>query len=183
MKHFGDAKRIKVPKRKVLPHISLIGYYQFVTFRTQDSLDDYIKRIREQNIESKKQEYLIDNYLDNSTKGAYLNDNVLCYLKKFFKELDQNIYELVAFVVMPNHVHILFKQIEEMTLIMKKLKGESAYNINKILHRSGNFWERNYYDKVVRDEAQFLTVYDYIKYNGLKAGLDDWEERFFGIYD
>jgi len=46
-------------KRKVLPHINLLGYYQFVTFRTQDSLDDYITRVRKEKIDSKKQEYLI----------------------------------------------------------------------------------------------------------------------------
>jgi len=170
-------------KRKVLPHINLLGYYQFVTFRTQDSLDDYITRVRKEKIDSKKQEYLIDRYLDNSLKGAYLNNEVLEFLKDFLKSLDKEIYELIAFVVMPNHIHILFKQIEDLDITIKKIKGESAYRINKILARQGKFWEKNYYDKIIRDKKQFWLVYDYIKYNAIKANLADSKERFFGIYD
>jgi REP element-mobilizing transposase RayT len=170
-------------KRKVLPHIDLAGYYQFVTFRTHDSLDDYITRVRAQEIESKKQEYIIDRYLDNSSKGAYLNGEVLTYLKGFLHSLDGDLYELVAFVVMPNHVHILFRQTDALNTTMQKIKGTSAFAINKMLDRKGKFWEKNYYDKIIRDASQFGIVYDYIKYNALKANLDDWEERFFGIYD
>jgi len=170
-------------KRKVLPHIDLEGYYQFVTFRTHDSLDDYIARVRAQEIESKKQEYIIDRYLDNSSKGAYLNGEVLAYLKDFLHSLDGDLYELVAYMVMPNHVHILFRQTDALDTTMQKIKGASAFAINKMLDRKGKFWEKNYYDKVIRDVSQFRVVYDYIKYNALKANLDDWEERFFGIYE
>jgi len=170
-------------KRKVLPHIDLAGYYQFVTFRTHESLDDYIMRVREQNIESKKREYVIDRYLDGSLKGAYLSGKALVYLKDFLFSLDGDVYALVAFVVMPNHVHILFRQIDALDITMQKIKGGSAFGINKILNRKGKFWESNYYDKVIRDEKQFGVVYNYIKYNALKADLNDWEERFFGIYE
>jgi len=118
--------------KKNLPHINLKGYYQFVTFRTQDSLDNYITKIRTQNIKSKKREYLIDKYLD---------------------------------------------------ITLKKIKGESAYKINKMLNKSGKFWEKNYYDKVIRNEEHFNIVYNYIKFNGFKAGLEEWEDRFYGIYE
>ena len=168
--------------KKSLPHINLQGSYQFVTFRTQDSLDDFIAKIRNEDIEIKKQEYLIDKYLDNSLKGAYLNGEVLLFLKDFLKSLDKIFYELVSFVIMPNHIHLLFKQIEDLNMIVKRIKGESAFRINKMLNRSGRFWEKNYFDKVIRDEKHFNIVYDYIKFNGLKAGLEDWEERFYGIY-
>ena len=113
---------------------------------------------------------------------TYLNGEVLLFLKDFLKSLDKIFYELVAFVIMPNHIHLLFKQIEDLKVIIKKIKGESAFRINKMLNRSGRFWEKNYFDKVVRDEKHFGIVYDYIKHNGLKAGLEDWKERFYGIY-
>ncbi len=170
-------------KRKILPHIDLLGYYQFVTFRTYESLDHYIMKVREENIERKKREYIIDRYLDSSLKGAYLNGKVLLYLKEFLFSLDGDVYDLVAFVVMPNHVHILFRQIDSLDITMQKIKGGSALGINKILNRRGKFWESNYYDRVIRDEKQFRITYDYIKYNALRADLDDWEERFFGIYE
>ena len=171
-------------KRKTLPHINLKGYYQFVTFRTQDSLDEYIHKIRSfNNIKIKKQEYLIDKYLDTSLKGAYLNGRVVKFLRDFLISLDNYMYELVAFIIMPNHIHMLFKQIKNLEDIIKTVKGKSAYEINKILGRSGKLWERNYYDKVIRDEKQFSIVYDYIKYNGIKAGVNNLEDRFFGIYE
>ncbi len=58
-----------------LPHIDAIGYYQFVTFRTYDSLDDFIFGIRQKEISDKQKEYAIDQYLNHSNKGSYLNDD------------------------------------------------------------------------------------------------------------
>ena len=174
----------KVPApRKFLPHINMIGYYQFVTFRTYDSLDDFIKKIRDENISSREQEYKIDQYIDRSPKGCYLNDEVLDYLYCYFIDKDKSFYDLVAFSIMPNHVHILFKQNVELPKIMKQIKGTTAFEINKMLQRKGIFWETNYYDKVIRNEAHFEQVYDYIKYNAIKADLRDEKERFYGIYE
>ena len=174
----------KVPApRRFLPHVDLIGYYQFVTFRTHDSIDDYLKRVRNEDISSREKEYKIDQYIDLSTKGCYLNGDVLEYLKEFFISKDKSFYDLVSFTVMPNHVHILFKQNEELQKIMKILKGSTSFNINKILERKGTFWEENYYDKVIRDEAHFDTVYEYIKNNPIKAELKDYKERFYSVYE
>ena len=124
----------KVPApRRFLPHIDLIGYYQFVTFRTHDSIDDYLKRVRNEDISSREKEYKIDQYIDLSTKGCYLNGDILEYLKEFFISKDKSFYDLVTFCVMPNHVHILFRQNEELQKIMKILKGSTSFNINKML--------------------------------------------------
>lgn len=169
--------------RRFLPHIDLIGYYQFVTFRTHDSIDNYIKRVRNEDISNQEKEYKIDKYIDLSTKGCYLNGDILEYLKDFFLNKDKSFYNLVAFCVMPNHVHILFKQNDELKKIMKVLKGSTSFHINKILERKGTFWEENYYDKVIRDEDHFHTVYDYIKNNAVKANLKDAKDRFYGIYE
>ena len=84
---------------------------------------------------------------------------------------------------MPNHVHILFKQNDEIKKIMKILKGSTAFHINKMLNRKGTLWEENYYDTVIRDENHFDTVYKYIKNNPIKAELEDSKDRFYGIYE
>jgi len=174
----------KVPApRRFLPHVDLVGYYQFVTFRTHDSIDDYLKRIRNEDIGSREQEYKIDQYIDLSTKGCYLNGDVLEYLKEFLISKDKSFYDLVAFTVMPNHVHILFKQNDELRKIMKILKGSTSFHINKMLSNKGTFWEENYYDTVIRDEAHFDTVYAYIKNNPIKADLEDYKERFYSVYE
>ena len=96
-------------KYSKLPHISLLEYYQFVTFRTHDSIDDFIRRTRDEDIPNNQIEYKIDNYLDNSFKGSYLNNEILEYLKDFFINKNNHLYDLVAFCVMPNHIHISHK--------------------------------------------------------------------------
>jgi len=169
-------------KKCNLPHIDLVGYYQFVTFRTHDSIDDFLKRISEEDISSSLKQYKADEYLDRSLKGAYLDGEVLQWLKSFLLSKDEVLYNLVAFSIMPNHLHLLFKQKEEIAKTIKNIKGASAFGINKILNKKGSLWEKGYFDKGIRDQAHFDTVYSYIANNAVKANLADAEERFYGIY-
>ena len=170
-------------KRTYLPHTDLEGYYQFVTFRTHDSVDDFLKLIYgDENISTREKEYKIDEYLDNSSHGAYLNGDVLDYLRNFFIEKDKEIYDLVSFAIMPNHVHILFKQQNSLSKTMQVLKGSSSIEINRLLNRKGKFWEVNYYDRAIRNKNHFSIVYDYIQNNPLKANLKDSRDRVYGIY-
>ena len=174
---------VPAPKHLNLPHIDVKGHYQFVTFRTHDSIDDFLKRLSAENLSANIRQYKIDEYLDISQKGCYLHNEILQFLKDFFIQKDKELYELIAFSVMPNHIHILFKQKIELAKIMQVLKGSSAFQINKMLGRKGKFWEDSYYDKLIRDENHFSTTYEYIKYNAIKAELNDAKDRFYGIYD
>ncbi len=169
-------------KHKKLPHIDADGCYQFVTFRTNDSLDAYIASLlANNNLKSSHKQYKIDKYLDNSENGAYLNGVILKYLYDFIKTNDKTIYELISFSIMPNHVHLLFKQIQPISKTIKTIKATSAREINLLLKKSGNFWASDYYDKVIRDNEHFEKVYKYIQNNTLKAGLNE-NERFYSIY-
>ena len=179
----NSGTEVPPPKRVNLPHIDLKGHYQFVTFRTHDSIDDFLKRLSTSDISSNVRQYKIDAYLDISKKGCYLHNEILQFLKDFFLKYDKELYELIAFSIMPNHIHILFKQKAELAKILQQLKGSSAFQINKMLKRKGTFWEDGYYDKLIRDENHFSTTYEYIKYNAIKAGLDDAKKRFYGVYD
>ena len=181
-KNRENATEVASPK-KHLPHADLIGYYQFLTFRTNDSIDDFLTRLSAETISTSLKQYKADEYLDNSPKGAYLNGDVLVYLKQFLLEKDGELYDLVAFSVMPNHLHILFKQKMEIAKTVQQLKGASSFGINKVLQRKGTFWEKGYFDKAIRDEAHFDTVYNYIKNNAVKANLADAKDRFYGIYE
>jgi len=176
-----------VPKHTNLPHLDIEGYYQFVTFRTYDSIDEYVNRIYDnEDIANSKKQYLIDKYLDNSQNGAYLNGRVLKYLYDFLLSKNNILYEMVSFVIMSNHVHLLIKPLDRLDRVMKLLKGSSSYQINKILNRSGKFWANNYYDRAIRDEKHFFTVYEYIKNNYLKLDSyneDEFRKRFYGIYE
>ena len=167
--------------KKRLPHIDLKYHYQFVTFRTHDSIDDYIRRVRLTEIKDTKKEYIIDRYLDTSKKGCYLVGKVREYLFDYLVEQHKKIYELIAFCIMPNHIHLLFRQILPLDETMKKLKGATAKRINEIIGRSGKLWESGYFDRLIRDERHFNLTYEYIKNNPIKAGIKG--EVFYGIYE
>ncbi len=169
-------------KYKKLPHIDLIDNYQFVTFRTKDSIDNYIKRLNEQTISNKSKQQQIDEYLDASSKGCYLNNAVIKILREFFITQKNN-YDLAAFCIMPNHIHILFKQTKDLAQTVKHLKGASSALVNKTLSNTGSLWAKGYYDKVIRDNKHFIKTYEYIKHNPIKANLADYQHRFYGIYE
>ncbi len=82
-------------------------------------------------------------------------------------------YSLHAWVIMPNHVHALFTPMEEWTVakILHSWKSFSAREANKILGRVGEFWQREYFDRAIRDEQGFNTAVEYIENNPVKAGL------------
>ncbi len=158
-------------------------HYQFVTFRTKESIDGYIQKLYGSDDSEKLKQYKIDSYLDRSENGAFLNEQVILDIQKYFQSYDKKMYELMALTIMPNHIHILFKQNDELKNIMRKLKGGSAHIVNKLLDRKGQVWASDYFDKLIRDEEHFSLVYKYIKYNAVKAGIDNAEERFYGCYE
>ena len=189
-------------KYQHLPHIYLPDHYQFVTFRTADSTDTFIKKLYARNKANREKQAELDAYLDASKQGAYLCGSALQYLYQFLRGKDKLLYTLVCFAIMPNHVHILFKPLKHLSVVMQGIKGASAIQLNQILGRNGQFWASDYYDTLIRDEKHFQTIYTYIQQNpmklgdgGAKAPLPDSHlkgngvltplssPRFYGIYD
>ncbi len=167
---------------KKLPHLNAIGHQQFVTFRTYDSLDSYLTKImNDKSLKENIKQYKIDKILDLSTNGATLNENILQYLYSYFLDLDRSVYNITSFVIMPNHVHILFEQLKPLQDTMRVLKSKSAIKINKMLEKSGKFWASDYYDKIIRDEKHFYQVYEYIQNNCTKANLE-LDGRYYSKY-
>ncbi len=167
-----------------LPHTGIAGYYQFITFRTFDSTDPFLKKLFAQPIENNKKQLTADLHLDKSEQGAYLHGEVLRYLNYFIQRKNHELYQLVAFCTMPNHVHLLIKPLMPLARMMNMFKGISAKEINKIMDRKGVFWAKTYYDKGIRDQKHFDVVYNYIKNNPSKLiepGITI--PRFYGIYE
>ncbi len=164
-----------------LHHINLKEHYQFVTFRTYESVDEYVKGIQNSTDTEKIKQYKIDKYLDTAKNGAYLYDDAIDIMTDTVLVEDENMYDVEIMSIMPNHVHILLKQHINLEIIMQYIKGKSAVELNKHFQRKGTFWANGYFDKAIRDDEHFVKVYNYIKNNALKAGLTD--ERVFSKYE
>ena len=81
-------------------------------------------------------------------------------------------FTLHAFVVMPNHVHILLSPRIDLPKLTKSLKGFSARQANRILGLTGTrFWQEESYDHLVRDQSEFESIRHYIEQNPVRAGL------------
>ena len=94
--------------------------------------------------------------------------------------VEKRFYELHAWVVMPNHVHMLILPTEQVLAVMKWLKGRSAREANQILGRTGlPFWQRDSFDHYLRRSSDLWRFIDYIEANPVRAGLigrpEDWK--------
>jgi len=125
----------------------------------------------------------LDRELDRTAIGPHwlripsVADSVTNLILKGEKELGY--FSLHAFVVMPNHVHLLMKPKIELRRIMNGIKGSTANAANKILRRTGKpFWQDEAFDHWVRTEKEFGNIFRYIEWNPVSAGLvrrpEDW---------
>jgi REP element-mobilizing transposase RayT len=81
-------------------------------------------------------------------------------------------YQLGPFVLMANHVHVLMLPLVPPSHLLKSLKGSTAREANRLLCRTGEpFWQREFCDHWVRDEAEWNRIAAYIENNPVKAGL------------
>jgi REP element-mobilizing transposase RayT len=81
-------------------------------------------------------------------------------------------YDLHAFVVMPNHVHLLVTAAVAVPKLTKSLKGITAKRANAMLALTGRpFWQDESYDHVVRQDREFERIRSYIEENPVRAGL------------
>jgi len=113
--------------------------------------------------------------LDAARTGPrYLRDPSVAQVvvDSIYKGVELGHYQLHAYVVMANHVHLLMLPLIDPSYVMKSLKGASAREANRILGRTGtSFWQKESYDHWVRDRAEFERIRAYIEYNPVKAGL------------
>lgn len=186
---------------KHLPHINAYNNYQFITYRLADSLPSHIinsyideftdTKDTESNIQLQKK---IEEYSNNGFGASILThpavakiiiDNWLFFAEK--------LYDLIAWVIMPNHVHLLIKEYEniEIDSIVKKWKSYTAKEILKIksllvynidnyrfkstelvaLFNSKRIWQKSYWDHYIRNEEELYDKIRYIHENPVLAGL------------
>jgi REP element-mobilizing transposase RayT len=87
-------------------------------------------------------------------------------------------YQLHGYVVMPNHVHLLVIPSVPSNKWLGPLKGFTAHEANRILARTGPFWQNESYDHLVHNDEEFRRIQRYIEQNPVKAGLAASAEQF-----
>jgi len=95
-------------------------------------------------------------------------------------------YRLIAWCVMPNHVHAIFEQLPGAPLadVLQSWKSVSAHRINALLGRKGRLWRREYFDRYMRDVNDLRGTVAYVHCNPVEAGLckDPADWRFSSAY-
>ncbi|MFH1350527.1 MAG: transposase [Pseudomonadota bacterium] len=87
---------------------------------------------------------------------------------------------LGAFVIMPDHYHmvIILKNNQSLDQTMKSISSFSSKEINRLVVRSGQFWQRGYFDRAIRKSEDIRVVFDYVHNNPVRRRLveraEDW---------
>jgi len=157
--------------RGYLPHFDSQDVIQFVTYRLADSLpQEALARLAE----AARPESLRDEMLDRGWGSCWLRSAEIAEIvENAFMAFDSTRYRLHAWTVMPNHVHVLFTVLPEHSLgeIVSSWKRYTAREANSRLCRGGRFWQADYWDRFVRNEAHFEAAVTYIDQNPVKARL------------
>ena|SRR5437773_8331865 len=172
--------------RGYLPHFDAGEVFQSITFRLQDSMPQTLletwrrELAREDDFEDRLR-YRVEGYLDRGYGACYLSDERIANLtQSALLHFDDERYRLSAWVVMPNHVHLLIAPCAGYSLsaIMHSLKSFTSQKANEILRRKGKFWFEDYFDRYIRNAKHFEDAVAYIESNPVRAGLckfpDDW---------
>jgi REP element-mobilizing transposase RayT len=191
---FGE---VRIRDRGRLPHWEKDCGLYFVTFHLADSLPaPVLKRLVERNqmltdakrsganlLPSQKlliEEYSpkrIEEYFDRGIGNCFLRDpRIADLVANALRFWHGERYRLLAWCVMPNHVHVIFRLFpgQDLAETVGGWKSYAAKRANRILDRTGTFWQREYYDRLIRKDGELDRAVDYVLCNPVKAGLMDW---------
>ncbi len=153
--------------RGYLPHLDAIRHQQHIVF----SLSDAVEGVTYSGGPADHRRQL-EAYLDKGRGECLLERPGLAKIvQDELLRLDIERYRLMAWCVMPNHVHVVIEQIEDIAGTVRRWKSWTAREINRATGRSGPLWRREYFDRVARDEQHLQTMIHYVENNPVAAGL------------
>ncbi len=169
--------------RGYLPHFDGGPIPQLVTFRLIDSFPSQcltewaveLAAMVPDQVESERRRR-IEDYLDKGFGSAWLSQpDIAEIVVQAIRCFDGSRYGLHAWTVMPNHVHVLLTPRSDETLsqILHSWKSFTAHKANSVMARTGPFWQREYFDRFIRNEDHFAAAIAYIDNNPVKAGLSE----------
>jgi len=190
---------LKVRHGAYLPHWTRDGAIYAVNFRLADSLPkpvleswkferkDIIKTARQMKrpLSASEEERLdklfsekVEKYLDEGRGACWMRrDEVAARVAGALEHFDGKRYRLAAWCIMPNHVHAIVQPLAgfELPGILHSWKSFSSKEANRVIGRTGEFWQPEYYDHLVRDEKDFARQIEYVLSNPRRAGLTNWK--------
>ena len=197
----GETSRrneVKIRNRGHLPHWEREAGTYFITFRLADSLPQSVLRKisseRESIIRTARQlkrnlspdelkkiqrlsSTITEQYLDQSAGACRLaNPAVAALAVEALQFFNQKRYCLFAWAIMPNHVHVVARIFvgHSLASIVHSWKSFTGKKANDLLGSQGPFWQREYYDHLIRNEIEFQRAIQYVADNPAKAGLKNW---------
>ena len=166
--------------RGYLPHYDGPSLTQHLVFRLADALapttiDSLTSKPRTERLDA------AEAALDLGLGARSLADpRVANLVQQALMRFDTERYNLLAWCVMPTHVHVLAAQVDGWSLasVIHSWKSFTANRANLLLARKGRFWARDYFDRAMRNDRQLETAHLYIEANPVAAGLcanpEDW---------
>ena len=118
----------------------------------------------------------VEEWLDAGRGSCFLQQERIAELvANTLKFFDGERYKLFAWCIMPNHVHVTVQPITHtLPEILNSWKKFTAREANKILEREGQpFWQREYFDHLIRNQEYRERTVEYVWRNSDKAGLND----------
>jgi putative transposase len=188
--------------RRHLPHIIPLDGMFHVVFRTKGSIPTFVMQKLSEEFQEKKlnivaksrterdkilfdlnREYFeeFENFLHQVKEGAFTDFRKASIVKNALFFHDGNKFSLVAFSIMPNHVHLLVMNVRQnLSFILKSIKGFSAYEINKLDAVHGPFWQDENYDHMIQSRNEMAETIKYFLNNPVKSGLcNHYSEHLF----
>jgi type I restriction enzyme R subunit/putative DNA methylase len=178
--------------RGLLPHADFPGSTQSITYRLADSLPADAVHAMERELaalppdrQDKERRKRIEALLERGYGCCALRDPQIarCVVETWQRFVPQR-YNLLAWVVMPNHVHVLV-HIREGWELGTILQPWKSFTGRRLRAGYGVGWLRDYWDRYIRDERHLASTVAYIHNNPVKAGLvrraEDWPWSSAGI--
>ena len=157
--------------RGYLPHFDSPEMVQFVTFRLADSPPKAVAQALAALPDNLLQ---TDRKLDTGLGACWLaRPDIAGIVESALLHFDGVRYRLLAWCIMPNHVHVIVEPGTDNPLdrIVHSWKSYSAQRANRLLVRNDPFWHRDYFDRFMRDEDHLNRTIHYVENNPVKAGL------------
>ncbi len=168
------------------PHFDAGELAQCVTFRLdgtlpQEKLDLWKQELRERRLSDEDYHERIEEHLDSGMGHCWLRDTrVARLIESALLHFDRQRYDLAGWVIMPNHVHVLIipHLSHRLPDILHSWKSFTSKEANKLIGRSGTFWQDDFFDRYIRDEEDWNRTLTYIADNPVRAGLCQRAEQW-----